>query len=148
MIGWPVPAGGRLLPRWQRIPSSYRTGRRQFFCHHCSRGHVLQFLFPSLLRHLVAPHFTPQAPHRSPLDTRRTPPSLISFSSNTPEHQIPTNLWIFPGSPQISSSSHGHPSLGPSLIPFPCVTFISTPLLLSHLVSPYLTSIFDSLYHC
>ena len=111
---------------------------------------IVTFSFPSLLRH----------PHHSPLDTHRTPPhlsslsslqprppSLISFSSDTPEHHTPTALWIFPGSSQISSSSHGHPSPGPSLIPFPCFTFISTPLLPYHHAFPYLASIFDPQYH-
>ena len=37
-IGWPVPAGGGLLPRWQWIPSSYNTGQRWSSCHHHSRG--------------------------------------------------------------------------------------------------------------
>ena len=52
--------------------------------------------------------------------------------------------------PQISPLSHGHPSPGLSLLPFSCsshFTFFSAPLLLCHLTSPYLTSIFDPLYH-
>ena len=67
-----------------------------------SMGHAVMFSFPSLLSHPCRSH---------PLDTCRTPPHLSlssslcphlpphSFSSNTPEHHTPTDLWVFPGSP-------------------------------------------------
>ena len=75
---------------------------------------------------------------------------LSLTSSDTPEHRTPLIYESSLDLPWISPSSHGHPSPGLSLLPFscfPCPTFISAPLLLSHLVSPYLTSIFDPLYY-
>ena len=66
-------------------------------------------------------------PHLSPLSsypvlhTSTFPPHPLSYtSSDTPEHRTP---WIYRSSldlPRISPSSHRHPSLGLSLLPFPC----------------------------
>ena len=87
------------------------------------------------------------------LPSAPTPSLLVPFpktSSDTPEHRTPKIYGSSLDLPWISPSSHGHPSPGLSLLPlsyFSCFTFISAPLLLSHLMSPYLASIFDPLYH-
>ena len=119
-----------------------------------SRGILLCFLSPCSSATLVTPHKTPvEPPFSIPLDSSH-PRTIYSSLSPSPPTLLNTILPPIYGSSLdlswISPLSHRHPSLGPSLIPFSCFscfTFISAPLLLCHLVFPFLASIFDPLYH-
>ena len=71
------------------------------------------------------------------------PPTLLNTETPRPM-DLP---WISPGSPLHLTDTRLRVL---SLLPFSCFscfTFTSAPLLLRHLTSPYLASIFDPLYH-
>ena len=107
---------------------------------------TVTFSFPSLLKLPCHSHTTPtrHPPHpcslTPPFSLLRPPPliapiqhpldshlvlvplpfySLISSTSNTPEHCIPLIYGSSLDLPQISPSSHGHPSLGLPLVSLP-----------------------------
>ena len=141
-------------------PKSFSQSALQAWQALCLKAHkhIVTFSFPLLLSH----------PHRSPLDTHRTPPlcpPLISLTLGTPCCPCPSTLlplptflntepprsmdlpWISPGSPLQPTDTHLRVfSCFPS---FASLISPSTPhpLLPYHFAFPYLASIFDPLYY-
>ena len=93
-------------------------------------------------------------PYPRTLLSMPTPPLLTPFPI-LPSTPLNTELlrsmdlpWISPGSPlRLTDTRLRVFPCFPSLTSLVCFTYISAPLLLSHLASPYLASIFDPLYH-